>query len=290
MHDLQFESMMIKAIVHALVVGGVLTLTACTPEQTPASAARTAAALRTPASAATAPQSGTSIPPTLAPAGVARPPTTPQVSAPAAATPTPAPATLTASPNPVRVDAGRLGTTTIAWSTGRSEDGQVFVSENGQPEKLFASGTTGSQDAPWIRAGASYEFRLYAGAGHTDRLAAVTVGDSQPSFRLSADPNPVPADEQELGATTITWTTDSPTGGEVYVSEDGGPERLFAKGIAGAEPADWICRGTTYEFQLYRGPGQSNPLGAITVMRAPDEPGHEPPPSDHCQSHAQDEP
>jgi hypothetical protein len=280
---------MMKAILHTLVLVAVLTLTACTPEQTPASAARTAAALRTPASAASAPQSGTSTPPTFVPAGATRPPAA-QVSAPAPATPTPAPATLSASPNPVRVDAGRLGTTTIAWNTGRSEDGQVYVSENGQPEKLFASGTTGAQDAPWIRPGASYEFRLYAGAGHTERLAAVTIGNSQPSSRLSADPNPVPADDQELGATSITWTTDSPSGGEVYVSEDGAPERLFAKGIAGTEPANWICRGTTYEFRLYGGSGQSNRLGAITVTRAPDEPGHERPPSERCQSHAEDEP
>jgi hypothetical protein len=279
---------MIKAILHTLVLVGVVTLTACTPEQTPASAARTAAALRTPASEAAAPQSGTLVPPTLAPAGASRTPAA-QVSAPVP-TSTPAPARLTSSPNPVRVDAGRLGTTTIAWSTGRSEDGQVYVSENGQPEKLFASGTTGSQEAPWIRAGASYEFRLYAGAGHTERLAAITVGNSQPTSMLSADPNPVPADDQELGATTITWTTDSPSGGEVYVSEDGGPERLFAKGVAGAEPANWICRGTTYEFHLYSGPGQSNRLGAIMVTRAPDESGHEPPPSERCQSHAEDEP
>src|SRR5207247_2532376 len=91
------------------------------------------------------------------------------------ATPTPAPATLTTSPNPVRVDAGHLGSTTVTWSTGRSEDGQVYVSESGQPEKLFAAGSSGSQEAPWIRAGASYEFHLYGGPGQTNRLGAISV-------------------------------------------------------------------------------------------------------------------
>src|SRR5258707_7528580 len=140
MHDLRFASM-IKAILHTLVLLGVLTLTACAREQTRASAARTAAALRTPASDASAPQSGTSTPPTLALPGATRTPAA-QVSAAVPATPTPAPASLTASPNPVRVDAGRMGTTTLVWTTGRSEEGQVYVSENGQrrncspPERL----------------------------------------------------------------------------------------------------------------------------------------------------------
>jgi hypothetical protein len=156
----------------------------------------------------------------------------------------------------------------------------VYVSEDGQPEKLFASGSTGRQDAPWIRPDASYEFRLYAGTGHSERLAAATVGKLGADTKLSAAPNPVPADDEELGITTITWTTES--GGDVYVSEDGGPERLFASGTRGAEEAAWICRGVVYEFHLYPSNAHTNSLGAVTVTRADDAPDHDPPAVVRC--------
>jgi len=261
-------------VLHALTVAAALVLTACTPEQTPASAARTAAALRTPADVPTGSAA------TLQPRAASG--TTPAAPPRPIPTPTPGPATLSASPNPVPTQAGRLGSTTISWSTGRPEDGQVYVSEDGQPEKLFASGSTGSQEAPWIRSGASYEFRLYAGTGHSERLAAATVGRPGADTKLSAAPNPVPADDEELGSTTITWTTES--GGDVYVSEDGGPERLFASGTRGTEEAAWICRGVVYEFHLYPSNAHTNPLGTVTVTRAEDAPGHEPPPRDRCQA------
>jgi hypothetical protein len=64
---------------------------------------------------------------------------------------------LTASPNPVPAGEGK-GLTTISWN---SVDGKVYVSINGQEELLFAGSPRGSQQANWIEAGSSYEFRLY---------------------------------------------------------------------------------------------------------------------------------
>lgn len=81
--------------------------------------------------------------------------------------------TLTATPNPVTCEGGRG--TTIAWSTGDGAPGQVFVSEDGEPEELFASGPEGRQDANWIEAGSRHDFHLYAGTDHLNRLASVTV-------------------------------------------------------------------------------------------------------------------
>jgi hypothetical protein len=158
----------------------------------------------------------------------------------------------------------------------------VYVSENGQAEKLFASGSEGSQDAPWIRPGGTYEFRLYAGTGHSQRLASRTIGAAGTVTKLTAERNPVPADDEELGSTTIAWSTEGPEPGEVYVSEDGGSERLFASGIAGSEVANWICRGVTYEFKLYAGRGQTDAVGTVAVTRGEDEPDHEPPPRERC--------
>ena len=88
-----------------------------------------------------------------------------------AASPAAAAATITASPNPVTIGEGP-GPTTITWNTGDSTTtGQVYVSEDGAPETLFAEGPTGSAPAPWIQAGKTFEFRLYAGTEHNKVLA-----------------------------------------------------------------------------------------------------------------------
>lgn len=81
---------------------------------------------------------------------------------------------ITADPNPVPTRAG-VGRTTIAWDTGTPSMAQVYVSVNGGPEILFAGGARGSQAAPWIQAGSTYEFRLYEGTNRAKLLASVNV-------------------------------------------------------------------------------------------------------------------
>jgi hypothetical protein len=83
-------------------------------------------------------------------------------------------ATITASPNPVTTGEGP-GTTAITWNTGDGATGQVYVSEDGGPERLFADGSTGSAPAAWIQAGKTFEFRLYAGTEHAKVLAKTQV-------------------------------------------------------------------------------------------------------------------
>jgi hypothetical protein len=83
-------------------------------------------------------------------------------------------ATITASPNPVPVGQGP-GTTTITWNTGDGSVGTVYVAKDSEPEAAFASGTPGTAAAPWIEAGKTYEFRLYAGSEHTKMLAKTQV-------------------------------------------------------------------------------------------------------------------
>jgi hypothetical protein len=53
-------------------------------------------------------------------------------------------------------------------------DGKIYVSVNRRDEVLFAASPRGSQDANWIDAGSSYEFRLYS-ADHTKLLDKVVV-------------------------------------------------------------------------------------------------------------------
>ncbi len=91
-----------------------------------------------------------------------------------AASPAASAATITASPNPVTTGEGP-GTTTITWNTADGAAGQVYVSEDGGPERLFVEGPTGSSPAAWIQAGKTFEVRLYAGFEHAKVLAKTQV-------------------------------------------------------------------------------------------------------------------
>jgi hypothetical protein len=90
------------------------------------------------------------------------------------ASPAASAATITASPNPVPAGEG-LGTATITWNTADGTAGQVYVSADGGPEAPFNGGPSGSVPAPWIEAGKTYEFRLYAGTEHAKVLAKTQV-------------------------------------------------------------------------------------------------------------------
>jgi hypothetical protein len=87
-------------------------------------------------------------------------------------------ASIQANPNPVPAG-GQLGSTTVIWKTGDGSQGQVYVSEDGGPDNLFDAGTEGNKEAPWIRTGSTYEFRLYAGSEHKSQLASVQVTRSR---------------------------------------------------------------------------------------------------------------
>jgi hypothetical protein len=105
--------------------------------------------------------------------GACNPSKNPEANVPSAS-PAASAATLTASPNPVPAGEG-AGTTNITWNTADGTAGQVYVSVDGAPESIFAGGPPGSAAAPWIEAGKTYEFRLYAGTEHAKVLAKTQV-------------------------------------------------------------------------------------------------------------------
>ncbi len=90
---------------------------------------------------------------------------------------------------------------------------------------------------------------------------------SQTVARIDAQPNPVPGGSG-LGTTRIAWSTGDGSQGQVYVSQDGGPEHLFDAGTDGSKDAPWIQAGPTYEFRLYSGSDHKTQLGSVTVTRA----------------------
>lgn len=95
-------------------------------------------------------------------------------------------------------------------------------------------------------------------------VASLDETPDKPKGTLMAAPNPVPAGPG-LGETTLSWGGWDGAEAELFVSEAGGPERLFASGAQGTARAPWIQTGPTYVFRLY-GPGR-RPLAAVQVTR-----------------------
>ena len=81
------------------------------------------------------------------------------------------------------------GIANISWATLDGSNAQVYVSTNGGAEKLFAGGPSGIQAASWIAAPNSYAFNLYAGTGHSLKLASETVSASNASVCLAGASN-----------------------------------------------------------------------------------------------------
>jgi glycosyltransferase involved in cell wall biosynthesis len=100
-----------------------------------------------------------------------------------------------------------------------------------QTQQHFASGSSGSAEAPWIGPSSTYEFRLYGGAAQDQLLASVTVTqnptalcsrapDREPrrdSAFIEASPNPVPTGAK-LGKTKISWSTGDGSPGVIHVA------------------------------------------------------------------------
>ncbi|MBI4213686.1 MAG: hypothetical protein HY534_05185 [Chloroflexi bacterium] len=83
---------------------------------------------------------------------------------------------------------------------------------------------------------------------------------------ILAAPNPVPAGSGS-GATTLTWDLGEKGKclyGGVYVSEDGGPLKVFARAEAGTAQAPWIAAGHEYRFVL----GRSTPISRVPEQLA----------------------
>jgi hypothetical protein len=80
---------------------------------------------------------------------------------------------ITATPERVKVGDGSASTD-IAWNTGDGSIGFVFVTANGRPPVLVATGKEGSRVISWIRKG-NYVFELYGDAERRTLLATVNV-------------------------------------------------------------------------------------------------------------------
>lgn len=167
----------------------------------------------------------------------------------------------------------QAGGVTVTWSNGGAPGAwQVRVAIADQPETLFAGGGAGSQRADWIRAGTSYEFRLYRG-GDPDETPVARVPvrmartdrRGRPRAFLSSDPvavGPAP------GRTRLHWDTGDGSIGVIAwarVTRGTWDEVEVARGAGGSVEVGWLQPGSEYHFRLRRaGPG-GRPLATTTV-------------------------
>jgi len=171
---------------------------------------------------------------------------------------------IVATPNPVPHSEG-FGKSTISWDSGDGSLVQVYVSVNGQAERLFGEAPKGKQDVDWIGQSAAYRFQMYKSTVHNKSLAELVVrqAGTPAGPSLTAKPNPVPE-----STTTLSWKTGSPAWGQLYVAVNDGPDKLFMQGRDGSAQATWITGSATYSFRLYEGVEHSKLLASVDVRKA----------------------
>jgi hypothetical protein len=169
------------------------------------------------------------------------------------------------TPNPVSVTAGQLGRTSVSWNTFRSSEGRVTLAVDGGAEEPFADGRSGLKMLDGIKPEALYYFRVYS-SPESSAAETVEVSGVERVATIVAEPNPVPSGAGS-GRTKISWTTLGGAVGEIFVSRDGGPEHLFARGSVGSTEVNWIAAGSHYEFRLYMNGGARRLLAKVVVTR-----------------------
>jgi len=104
-------------------------------------------------------------------------------------------------------------------------------------------------------------------APYRPTLPVIQMSSEERLQRLTATPNPV---QPGSSTTTVSWRTDDGSVGQIWVSQDGNPEVLFAEGASGSKEARWINPGTTYEFRFYADTLRSRLLERLMVHRLVD--------------------
>ena len=175
---------------------------------------------------------------------------------------------LTADPSSLPPD---REVTTIAWSTGDSSWGDVYLTVDGEPEVMFAGGPAGTSESPAIAPGHTYVFRLYTVGESRTLLGEAHVRREVRAPTLTANPQVIPAGPG-TALTTIDWSTGDGSWGDVYLAIDDEPEVLFAGGSTGSQVIDGIVPGRRYTVRLYETGSTRRLLSAISVSRVTSPP------------------
>ena len=169
------------------------------------------------------------------------------------------------TPNPVSVPASQSGRAAVSWNACCDSQGRVTLRVNDDAEQAFAAGQSGLAFLDGIKPGMRYELRLYS-QQQSFPIQTAALGAVERTDTIAADPNPVPSGPG-LGRTRISWATLAERDAEVWVSQDGRPEQLFARGPTGSAEANWIVNGSSYEFRLYSREQPRRVLAKTVVKR-----------------------
>ena len=148
-----------------------------------------------------------------------------------------------------------LGIAETGYSTdilSRLRIGQAFYSsflKNNNPTRV-SFWTTPDSGGTGINAGYPFDINSYL------------PGSKASVF---ADNNNFILKQNEMGAANISWATLDGSNAQVYVSMNGGAEKLFAGGPSGIQAASWIAAPNSYAFNLYAGTDHSLKLASETV-------------------------
>lgn len=83
--------------------------------------------------------------------------------------------------------------------------------------------------------------------------------DPAADAKLTLHP-PILAWSPTPGEVTVSWSAPDPGAWEVRVARDDRPEQVFGVGQSGSRTVDWIGRGSTFTFRLYRPGGIGHPV------------------------------
>ncbi|MCY1043242.1 hypothetical protein OV208_18135 [Corallococcus sp. bb12-1] len=172
---------------------------------------------------------------------------------------------ISATPSDLYVAPGRLGTTTLSWSTTVATTAQVSVKlkNSTTPATVLSTALTGSRAYSQLAPNNTYVFQLHAnGLLVAHREVIVREGASG---TLTATPNPVSAPLGGQGSTTLRWTSRNANDTQILVSVDGQGSTLVFSGKSGAQTVPWIVAGRSYVFTQILTGEPFNVLASVTV-------------------------
>lgn len=151
----------------------------------------------------------------------------------------------------------------VNWSTGASPSVRVYIQEDGKARKLWTEAAATASDVwNYLYADTTTRFELWGGSNFGTLLAATQSTGRAPGS-LSADRTRLTVPPDRPGTITLSWSATT-SDAQVWVSHNGGPQKLYAQGRSGRGTINWISRGTTV-FTLWSGTTQEHLLDTLVV-------------------------
>lgn len=156
-------------------------------------------------------------------------------------------------------------TALLKWRTSGGRIGMVYVSRDGDDERLLACARDGEVKINWIAEESTYQFILRSAAPDQPILKLLEVPQTFPeTAELRMEPASLPFTSSRV---LIHWRTNAKRPASLFVSRNGDDKQLLAAGTQGTLEIDWIAYGSTYEFALHSGDHRQTLLNRLIIQR-----------------------